>query len=175
MVFPTRRLAIIFIATLIMLSKATAQNDLKTGCIPAESMKAEQLFGEWAVRFTNPPAGLPATATLRLERHAEFADSLAGSVTRVLPPTIKGAPKALGHSPKAALAGDLDGGLLLLDESSDNVSISGTWNGEMVKGSCGKVFQGMWKDTSSSAASDTPDIPFMLRKLPEQAARKAKF
>jgi hypothetical protein len=117
-------------------------------------MKAAQLFGLWTARFDNPPAGLPAQATVRLQRHAEFSDSLAGVVSR----DIGGA----GHAARAALAGDLDEGVLLLDESSDNVSITGTWNGEMVEGSCGKVFRGTWKDTSASAKPDAPDLVFTL-------------
>jgi hypothetical protein len=128
-------------------------------------MKAAQLYGLWAVRFSNPPAGLPARATMLLERHAEFAESLAGIVSRDL--GAAGGSKAIaGHAAKAALAGDLEGGMLLLDESSDNVSITGTWNGEMVEGSCGKAFKGNWKDTSSSAPDNAPDIPFTLTRLP---------
>ena len=129
-------------------------------------MRAEQLFGVWSVRFTNPPAGLPADATMRLERHAEFTDSLAGTVSRVLPAAAAaGLPKAGGHAARASLAGDLDEGMLLLDESSDNISISGTWNGEMVAGSCGRAFQGIWKDTSAGAPPNAPDVPFTLRQL----------
>jgi hypothetical protein len=128
-------------------------------------MKAGQLFGTWSVRFARAPAGLPATATMRLERHAEFSESLAGVVLRELP---RSASKALpgAHASKAELAGDLDGGLLLLDESSDNVSITGTWNGEMVEGSCGKMFRGTWKDTSAGAPADAPDVAFTLTKKP---------
>jgi hypothetical protein len=128
-------------------------------------MKAEQLFGAWSVRFATPPVGLPATATMRLERHAEFSESLAGVVLRELPRTAgKAVPGA--HANKAELAGDLDGGLLLLDESSDNVSITGTWNGEMVEGSCGKIFRGTWKDTSASAPANAPDVAFTLTRKP---------
>ncbi len=132
-------------------------------CPAVADMKAEQLFGTWSVQFTNPPAGLPQQARLQLQRHAEFADSLAGTVSRVLP--AKDA-KPDGHAPTAALAGDLEEGLLLLDESSDRVSITGTWNGEMVAGSCGKAFRGVWKDTSRNAPPDAPDVPFSLTKLP---------
>ena len=128
-------------------------------------MKAEQMYGLWAVRFTNPPAGLPARATMLLERHAEFSESLAGMVGRDLSATT-GAPAVAGHAAKAVLAGDLEDGLLLLDESSDNVSITATWNGEVVQGSCGKAFQGTWKDTSSSAPANAPDVPFTLTRLP---------
>jgi len=128
-------------------------------------MKAGQLYGLWAVRFSQPPAGLPERATLRLERHAEFSESLAGQVSRELA-AAAGAKAIAGHAARAELAGDLEAGMLLLDESSDGISITGTWNGEMVAGSCGKVFRGVWKDTSRSAAADAPDVPFTLTRLP---------
>jgi len=125
-------------------------------------MKAAALHGRWAVRFTNPPAGLPERAVMRLRRHAEFSESLAGTVNR----DIGKSQLAPGHATQAALAGDLEDGMLLLDESSDNISITGTWNGEMRPGSCGKVYEGVWKDTSSSAPADAADVAFMLTRLP---------
>lgn len=126
-------------------------------CLAPEAMKASQLFGRWAVRYSNPPPGLPVTATMVLERHAEFSDSLAGTVSR---PASKTSVPA-----QAALAGDLDGGLLLLDESSDNIRITASWNGEMVPGSCGMAFTGQWKDLSADM-DNTPDIRFTLTRLP---------
>jgi hypothetical protein len=159
------KIAILFIAIFSAYSSVSAQKDPKTSCPPVQTMKAEQLFGLWDVRFTNPPVGLPATARLRLERHAEFSDSLAGTVRRNFG-SVGGAVKPAGHAEQAALAGDLEAGMLLLDESSDHLSISGTWDGEMVKGSCGTAFKGVWKDLSSSAKDDAPDVPFMMRKLP---------
>ena len=158
------RYAIVFIASYACFTWATAQNSIKKDCPPASQMKAGQLFGTWTARFASAPAGLPATATMRLERHEEFADSLAGVVLRQLPRASGAAPGA--HARTAQLAGDLDGGLLLLDESSDNVSITGTWNGEMVEGSCGKIFRGTWKDTSANAPANAPEIPFTLTKKP---------
>ncbi|MFZ2389559.1 MAG: hypothetical protein WAW69_17325 [Polaromonas sp.] len=153
------RFALFLIAACTLASGASAQNKPETGCTPARSMKAEQLYGLWAVHFSHPPAGLPERATMQLKRHAEFSESLAGTVSRE-------SGSAAGHAAQAALAGDLDEGMLLLDESSDNLSITGTWNGEMVAGSCGKVYQGLWKDTSRSAVPDMPDVPFTLTKLP---------
>ena len=157
-------LAPLLIALSALASCASAQNRHETGCVPTERMKADQLHGRWAVEFANPPAGLPSQATVLLKRHAEFSESLAGTVSRTLGSAA--APAIAGHSAQAALAGDLDEGILLLDESSDNVSITGTWNGEMKAGSCGTVYQGIWKDTSRSAVPDAPDIPFTLTKLP---------
>lgn len=120
-------------------------------------MKAVQLHGLWKVTFVKPPAGLPASATMQLEQHAEFSDSLAGTVSRDL-----WSASVTGHAATAFLAGDLEDGVLLLDESSDNLSITGTWNGEVVENSCGNIVKGTWKDTSHSALDGAPDVPFTL-------------
>ncbi len=161
--------ALFLIAACTIPTWASAQNapQRKTegACPAAADIKAEQLYGLWVAQFANPPAGLPARAVMLLERHAEFSESLAGVVSRDLG-TAAGSKAIAAHAAKAALAGDWEGGMLLLDESSDNVSITGTWNGEMAEGSCGKVFQGTWKDTSSSAPDKAPDIPFTLTRLP---------
>ena len=165
MISNSPRFALFFIASCALVSGAGAQNRPETACLPAQAMKASQLHGLWAVRFSKPPAGLPERATMLLERHAEFSESLAGIVSRELG-DAEGSKAIAGHASKALLAGDLDEGMLLLDESSDKVSITGTWNGEMVKGSCGKAYQGSWKDTSRSAPDNAPDVPFTLTKLP---------
>lgn len=98
---------------------------------------------------------------MHLERHAEFSESVAGSVLRDLGTTRSG-----GHAPRAQLAGDLENGFLTLDESSNGISITGTWNGELVKESCGKKFTGLWKDTRDNAPPDTPEVPFTMEKVP---------
>lgn len=159
------RFALLLIAAFALSTGAIAQTKPDAACPAAADMKAAQLYGLWAVRFSHPPAGLPERATMVLERHAEFAESLAGIVSRDLG-AAAGSKAIAGHAAKAALAGDLEGGMLLLDESSDNISITGTWNGEMVEGSCGKAFKGSWKDTSSSAPENAPDVPFTLTRLP---------
>lgn len=159
------KFAIILIASNALLACAITKNGSEMACAPALSMKAEQLYGNWAVRFDHPPAGLPERARMRLQRHAEFSESLAGTVNRDLG-TADGTSAIAGHAAEAALAGDLDEGMLLLDESSDKISITGTWNGEMQPGSCGQVYQGRWKDTSASAAPDAADVAFTLTRLP---------
>ena len=142
---------------------ALAQGAATPRCPPPAEMKAMNLFGRWTAQFDNPPPGLPARATLSLERHAEFSDSLAGTVRRELAvPT--GMP--LAHAASAALAGDFEDGVLVLDESSDRISITGTWNAEMVQGSCGREFVGHWKDTSKTAPGDAPELPFRLTRQP---------
>lgn len=163
------RFALILIAVSACCIRASAQNDTKKqgpapvsgACLTATQLSAPHIYGEWRVRFNPAPNGLPAAAVMRLEKHAEFSESVAGSVTREL-----GAARTGGHAPRAQLAGDLENGFLTLDESSNGISITGTWNGEMVKESCGKKFTGLWKDTSDKAPPDTPEVPFTLEKVP---------
>jgi len=140
-------------------AQSNSKNEPKTACLAAKGIKAPQLYGIWQVTFTDPPSGLPKTAVMLLEKHAEFADSLRGIVSR-------DSVTASGHTAKAALAGDVEDGFVILDESSNNISISGTWNGELVEASCGRQIKGVWKDTSASAPPDAPDVSFTMAKRP---------
>ena len=161
--FQYRSIAILLVAACARVNWASAQNvdriQPRAVCPAATAIKAPQLYGMWQVTFTNPPAGLPKTAVMLLEKHEEFADSLAGIVSR-------DAVTAGGHSAKAALAGDVEDGFVILDESSNNISISGTWNGQLVEASCGREVKGVWKDTSASAPPDAPEVPFTMVKRP---------
>lgn len=163
--------ALFLIAVCAAPIRAGAQNNAgkpvaaAEGCVPAAQLKPVQIHGLWRVRFASAPAGLPVDATMHLERHAEFSDSVAGYVSRDLRPAA-GAPPGSSHAARAQLAGDLENGFLTLDESSNGINITGTWNGEMAEGSCGKKVTGTWKDTSAGAPPDTPEIPFTLEKIP---------
>lgn len=156
------RFTLFFIATCALASCAGAQIKPETACPSAQTLKAEQLYGRWTARFIPAPAGLPDHATLLLKRHAEFSESLSGTVSR----DMAGVAGSKDTPAQAALAGDLEEGMLLLDESSDRISITGTWNGELVAGSCGTLFRGTWKDTSRSAPENAPDLAFTLTRLP---------
>lgn len=147
----------------LLLAAALAQGAAAQPCPAPAEMKAEQLFGRWTAQFSNPPPGLPARATLLLQRHSEFSDSLAGTVGRELA-AAKDDPTA--HAASAALAGDFEDGVLILDESSDRISITGTWNADMVEGSCGREFRGLWKDTSQTARDGAAELPFRLTRQP---------
>jgi hypothetical protein len=163
MTMKTKSIALFLIAACAHIHWANAQIDNKkepkTACLSAKSIKAPQLYGIWQVTFTNPPAGLPKTAVMLLEQHKEFSDSLSGIVSR-------DGVTASGHTAKAALAGDVEDGFVILDESSNNISISGTWNGQLVEASCGREVKGVWKDTSSSAPPDAPEVPYTMVKRP---------
>lgn len=166
------RLAVFFMAASGFITSASGQNDTQkqspratlpaaAACPPIQQLKAAQIHGTWRVRFSPAPAGLPANATMHIERHAQFSDSVAGYVSRDLGPS-----SGAGHAARAQLAGDLEDGFLTLDESSNGINITGTWNGEMVEASCGKKVTGTWKDTSASAPANAPDIPFTMEKMP---------
>jgi hypothetical protein len=133
----------------------------RQACPAAQQLKAEDLHGQWTVQFTNPPRGLPVLATLELQRHADYADSLAGTLLRDLSAAPGG--QVAGHSPRAQVVGDLENGLLMLDESSNGTNLTASWDGKVLDGSCGKIIQGVWKDLSSDAPPDAPDVPFTLR------------
>ena len=163
----TLKVAILLIAACAVHTKANSQNDsikspspsAAVTCPPSKLLKAAQIHGQWRVSFQSAPTGLPATATVMLERHAQFGDSVAGFVSRNL------AAPAPGHTARAQLAGDLEDGFLTLDESSNGISITGIWNAEVVDGSCGRSVRGTWKDTSSNAPPDAPEIAFTMERL----------
>ncbi|OYY34347.1 MAG: hypothetical protein B7X65_16005 [Polaromonas sp. 39-63-25] len=172
---PSLTFALFFIAVSALSMRAYGQNDTRqqsgpaspavaASCPPVQQFKPAQIHGTWRARFTPAPAGLPADATLQLQRHAEFSESVAGFVNRELAPTA-GKPAQGGHAARAQLAGDLEDGYLTLDESSNGISITGAWNGKMVEGTCGRKITGTWKDMSSSAPPDAPDVPFTLERL----------
>lgn len=172
---PSLKFALLFIAVNALCMRAYGQNDAPNqpgptrpaaaaSCPPVQQLKAAQIHGTWRARFTPAPAGLPADATLQLQRHAEFSESVAGFVNRELGPAA-GKPAQGGHAARAQLAGDLEDGHLTLDESSNGISITGAWNGTMVEGTCGRKITGTWKDMSNSAPPDTPDVPFTLERL----------
>ncbi|MEY3873009.1 MAG: hypothetical protein RLZZ296_2004 [Pseudomonadota bacterium] len=132
-------------------------------CPTAKTIKAKDLYGQWSVEFTAPPRGLPVKATLQLQQHAEYTESLSGTLLR----DLSAAPGGVvpGHSPRAQVVGDLEGVLLMLDESSNGINLTASWDGKVVDGSCGQTIQGVWKDLSSSAPDNPLDVPFTLRQI----------
>ena len=129
-------------------------------CPAAKQVLAPQLYGQWLAVFDKPPRGLPVQALVLLEKHAEFSDSLAGMVQR----DLRSAPggRVAGHASRAQLAGDIEAGTLMLDESSNGINLTASWDGQIVEGSCGRTVKGLWKDLSNEALPDAPDVPFEL-------------
>ena len=100
------------------------------------------LYGLWRAEFE----GLPQGATLLLERHREYAQSVSGEVNR--------------NGERGKVAGDLEEGEFTLEESADGVRISATWLGDVVEGSCGREIRGVWKPEGGGA-----ERAFRMRKI----------
>ena len=110
-------------------------------CPAAMDTAASDLYGLWSVRFSNPAA----SATLLLERHPDYAESVSGVISR--------------DGAKAFIAGDVEDGEFTLEESADGLRIGANWSGRVVEGSCGREIQGEWKNAADGAAR-----AFTLRK-----------
>jgi hypothetical protein len=130
------------LALLPALAPVRAQAPAGTSCPKPAEVTHQHLYGAWRAEFL--PSG---TATLRLGKHTEFAQSVSGEVVR--------------GSVRAQVAGDVDDGVFHLEESSDGTSIAAVWAGQVVEGSCGKEIKGTWKHHKEGT-----ERTFVLRKTP---------
>jgi hypothetical protein len=112
-----------------------------TPCVKADEVAQKDLLGRWRAEFE----GLAQGATLVLEKHPEFAETLRGAIER--------------NGKRAQLAGDVGDGELTLEESVNGTNISATWLGDVVEGSCGREIRGAWK-----AEGNSRQYQFILRK-----------
>lgn len=143
----TTIIALFLIATCASPARATVQNDVKlpisSHCLADVEIQAIHLYGVWLAEFENTPQ----TVLMRLSRHPEWPDNLRGEVDRA--------------GVKTLVAGDVDQGELMLEESTDGQRISATWSGQLTINSCGKNFAGIWTNTITKIST-----PFVLRKQP---------
>ena len=112
----------------------------QTPCPQAGDVMQPHLLGTWRAEVE----GL-APATLRLEKHPEYAESLSGRLERA--------------DRSSQVAGDVEDGELTLEESADGVHIAATWLGDVVEGSCGREIRGTWTLDGQQTGR-----PFVLRK-----------
>lgn len=146
--------ATVTIASFVHLTLAYGQNEAKTasetagGSCPAPAeMTALHLYGEWQASWD----GLTGSATVDFGRNPNHPDGVRGTVRR------EG-----GLMPAEALvAGDVDNGVFMLDESTDGKAITAVWSGEVVAGSCGREISGLW-----IRSADRSEHRFVLRKRP---------
>lgn len=103
------------------------------------------LYGLWRGEVDGPVKASPQSVTVRFEKHPELSGSVMGSIQR--------------GQVKSQCAGDVDNGVLALEESSDGKSISATWTGNVEVGSCGKQISGTWNNHSTNTSHK-----FVLRK-----------
>ena len=123
------------------LALAESPDAATTPCPAGNEVTQRHLLGLWRARFD----GLAQGATLLLERHPEFADSVRGAINR--------------DGDKALVAGDVEDGEFSLEESVDGVRINATWNGTVVDGSCGREIRGDWQAATGGGAHS-----FVLRR-----------
>ena len=136
------------------------------GCPAPGELESKHLYGQWQADFfdappsedlrSDPKSPPQSQGSIRFERHPEHADSLRGELKR-MPRTDKTAQE----SESAWLAGDIEDGELILDESADGQQISAIWVGQALPGSCGKEIRG----TRRNAGEDSGGL-FILRKTP---------
>ncbi len=126
-----------------------ADAPLLVPCPGATELLPEQLYGLWSAQFHEPGQGRAhAKATLRLERSADYAQGVSGTLAR--------------DGVAAMVSGDAQEGEFTLDESQDGVAISATWVGSVTPDACGREIRGNWYDVVKKSTLD-----FVLRKLPE--------
>ncbi|TFZ07020.1 hypothetical protein EZ313_10505 [Ramlibacter henchirensis] len=127
---------------LVSLLLAAGAQAAEASCPKPAEVTPQQLVGLWRAEF----AGQAPGATLLLQPHREYAQSLSGEINR--------------DGTRARVAADLEEGEFTLEESADGLRINATWLGDVVEGSCGQEIRGRreggWDGT----------LPFVLRKLP---------
>lgn len=113
-----------------------------TACPEPSDLVPAHLWGLWQASFDDG-----SRASVLFEKHPESSESVRGAINR--------------DSAQSLLAGDVDNGVLALDESTDGLHISAVWSGNVVPTSCGKEFKGLWR-----RSKDNQEHGFVLRKLP---------
>jgi hypothetical protein len=128
-------------AALALGPAASAQAQSPADCPQPAGVQQRHLLGLWHAEFADHGPG----ATLLLEPHPEMEESVRGMVNR--------------NGERAQVAGDVDDGQFTLEESANGTSISATWLGDVVAGSCGREIRGTWQ-----AEGDPRTRDFVLRK-----------
>lgn len=143
----TGLLAFILIAASPIMTRANGifhhTSSVNSACLAPAELGPLHLYGLWRAEFE----GLPQGATLLLERHPQWQDSLSGGINR--------------NGLQGRISAEIENGEFTLEESLDGQHIHATWEGRVVDASCGREIRGLWRD-----AKRTQAVPFTLRKLP---------
>jgi hypothetical protein len=128
-------------AAVLLLLACAAPAFAQGACPHASEVTAHDLYGQWHAEVQ----GQPPVASLLLEKHALYAESVSGTLER--------------DGRRSKLAGDVEDGEFTLEESADGIHIAAAWLGEVVEGSCGREIRGEWRRDG-----DTSGPGFVLRK-----------
>lgn len=129
-------------ASLLLACAGAALAQAPADCPKPVEVTQAHLLGLWRAEFQ----GLPQGATLLIEKHPVYAQSLSGGINR--------------NGERGLVVGDIEDGALTLEESADGRRIAATWLGDVVEGSCGREIRGTWQATGAEATRN-----FVLRKL----------
>ena len=147
-------LAIFFIALCAVLTPASGQNDLKNAaekaanCPEAKDLVNTDLFGNWTLELQSN-SGAASTTRLTLERNPEFAESLAGYF--------------LQGSIRHEVFGDIEAGVLDLEESNNGKDIIAIWKGRVASSGCNPAITGTRRIIDASAVTPI-EQSFVLRR-----------
>ena len=148
------RLTIFFIALCAVLTPASGQNDLKNAvdkvanCPEAKDLVNTDLFGVWTLQLQSN-AGTSVTTRLTLERNPEFAESLAGHFMQ--------------GNVRHDVFGDIEAGVLDLEESNNGKDIIAIWKGRVASSGCNSAITGTRRIIDASAATPI-EQSFVLRR-----------
>lgn len=155
-----------------------AQNHIKTApptvaCPSPQEVAPLHVYGLWQAELyaalptdlTQPPTTAPSSrGTLQLERHPEHPDSLSGRLSLHAGAKNQGTRAPMGTAAPdstAWVAGDLEDGELIMDESDDGKRIAAVWVGVVVGPSCGQEIRG-----TRRLAGEDQGQAFILKKQP---------
>lgn len=138
--------SLFLIAISAYLPSTFAQLDLESqpSCIQASQMTEQQLQGQWQGSLSGPDESV----RIILGPHPEWQGNVKGTVER---------PDSDSRHP---MVGDVNQGLITLEESADGVRITGTWLGQTVDNSCAQEIRGQFQ-----AGEDGATQAFVLRKM----------
>jgi hypothetical protein len=147
-----RSITIFLIANYCLLAGGKAQissvnsGQTQTRCLNTSALVAQDLYGNWVLELSAPTSsGSAQTARLLFKKNPEFAESLAGEFSL--------------SGQRMEVFGDIEEGVLDLEESANGKDISALWKGRIAEGSCGQAITG----TRRIVATQT-EQSFVLRR-----------
>jgi hypothetical protein len=137
------RFTIILIALCAVFMTAIGQNDplnslsnTAPACPAAKDLVNTDFFGTWVLELQST-AGSAVSTRLTIERNPEFAESLAGNF--------------LQDNVRHEVFGDIEDGVLDLEETNNGKDIFAIWKGRVSEGSCGKAITGTRRFVATQA------------------------
>ena len=116
-----------------LVAPCAAQTTPAPACTAAADLVSSQLYGVWQAEVE----GQPQPATMTLQANQDYADSVQGTLVRLLD----------GKTLTSQVAGDVDHGVFTLDQSDDGQHINATWVGDVTPNRCDQEIRGIWTDS----------------------------